>query len=178
LENQKIQEEMKTEKQQVKINCAMDSNEPKWKDSLPTSPYSSDVITPIFSMPRRLSLFLTAVAAGFPSPADDYIEKKLDLNEHLVKHPASTFFVRVAGDSMINAGIHHNDILIVDRSLEALDKKIIIACLNGELTVKRMRIKAGHVTLEPENNLYQTLYVDNEMSFEIWGVVTNVIHPL
>ena len=76
--------------------------------------------------------------AGFPSPADDYMEGKLDLNKHLIKHPTATFFVRAAGESMIKVGIHHGDILIVDRSLEAKHGKIIIAAVDGELTVKRL----------------------------------------
>ena len=83
-------------------------------------------------------LFLVPVSAGFPSPADDYIENQLDLNKHLIKHPAATFFVKVKGDSMIDAGIHSGDILIIDRSLEATDKKVVIAVVDGELTVKNI----------------------------------------
>lgn len=86
-------------------------------------------------------LFMVPVAAGYPSPAEDYLEGKLDLNRHLIKHPAATFFVRVVGDSMIDAGIHPGDILIVDRSLEPADKKVVIAVIEGELTVKRIRLK-------------------------------------
>jgi len=123
-------------------------------------------------------LFMVPVAAGFPSPADDYIEGKLDLNRHLIKHPAATFFVRVAGDSMIDAGIHPGDILIVDRSLEPADKKVVIAVINGELTVKRIRMKKGRIYLTPENENYKPIEIENEMNFDIWGVVTNVIHPL
>ena len=81
--------------------------------------------------------------AGFPSPADDYIETMLDLNEYLIKHPAATFFVKASGESMVNAGIHSGDILIVDRSLEAVHGKIVIAALNGELTVKRLSRQQG-----------------------------------
>lgn len=123
-------------------------------------------------------IFMVPVTAGFPSPAEDYIEGKLDLNEHLVKHPAATFFVRATGDSMIDAGIHPGDILIVDRSLEVADKKVVIAVVEGELTVKRIRIIDEKVVLMPENENYKPIQINNETDFEIWGVVTNVIHPL
>ena len=129
-------------------------------------------------MVTRVPLYLTPVVAGFPSPAEDYIEGKLDLNKYLIKHPAATFFVRVSGDSMIGAGIHPGDILIVDRALEPADKKIVIAVINGELTVKRIRITGEKVTLVPENKNYEPIRVEEEMDFEIWGIVTNVIHPL
>ena len=125
-----------------------------------------------------LTLYATRVAAGFPSPAEDYVEGALDLNRHLVRHPAATFFVRVAGDSMINAGIHTGDILIVDRSLEARDGKVVIAVVDGELTVKRLRIEADAVWLAPENDGFEPIRITEAMRFEIWGVVTNVIHPL
>ena len=123
-------------------------------------------------------LFETAVPAGFPSPAGDYEEDKLDLNSHLVRNPAATFFVRVTGDSMIGAGIHHGDLLIVDRSLEPKDRSVVIAVLNGELTVKRIRMKHRKITLEPENHNYFAQEVTEDAEFEIWGVVTNVIHKL
>ena len=128
---------------------------------------------------RRASpLFSTMVSAGFPSPADDYIEKNLDLNEHLIKHPAATFFVRVEGSSMVNAGVHSGDILIVDRSLEPADKKIIIAVINGELTVKRVRKHKDTLCLVPENDAFATITVTEEMGFQVWGVVTHVIHSV
>jgi len=125
----------------------------------------------------RLPLFQCAVMAGFPSPADDEKEGELDLNELLIKHPAATFFVRVSGSSMIRAGIHHNDILIVDRSLEAVHGKIIIASLQGELTVKRLCLE-GKKQLIAENDLYAPIEITDEMDFHIWGVVTSVIHQL
>ncbi len=123
-------------------------------------------------------LFMVPVEAGFPSPADDYIEGALDLNKHLIKHPAATFFVRVTGESMIDAGIHPGDILIVDRSVEPADKKVVIAIVDGNLTVKRIRIKGKKCFLMPENDTFRSLEIESEMSFEIWGVVTNVIHRL
>jgi DNA polymerase V len=121
-------------------------------------------------------LFLHPVQAGFPSPAEDYIEKKLDLNEHLIQHPAATFFVRVEGDSMIGAGIHKGDILIVDRSLDALSGRIVIAVLNGEFTVKRLKKEGEILYLIPENPKFPTLEIKPEWDFQIWGVVTYVIH--
>ncbi|HPQ44210.1 MAG TPA: translesion error-prone DNA polymerase V autoproteolytic subunit [Syntrophales bacterium] len=123
-------------------------------------------------------LFMVPVSAGFPSPAEDYIEGKLDLNQYLVKHPAATFFVRVSGNSMIDAGIHDGDILIVDRSLKPVNRKVVIAVLNGELTVRRIRVTKDKVLLISENRDYQPLQVEENMNFEVWGVVTNVIHPL
>lgn len=123
-------------------------------------------------------LFESRVAAGFPSPAEDYIDKKLDLNELLVPHPASTFFVRVEGDSMIGAGIHSGDILVVDRSIRASDGKVIIAVLEGELTVKRFKQKADRIFLVPENDDFEAIELSPEQNFEVWGVVTNVIHKV
>jgi len=134
--------------------------------------------TPDLSVKLDQFLFETAVPAGFPSPAGDYEEDKLDLNSHLVRNPAATFFVRVTGDSMIGAGIHHGDLLIVDRSLEPKDRSVVIAVLNGELTVKRIRMKHRKITLEPENHNYFAQEVTEDAEFEIWGVVTNVIHKL
>ncbi|MFL6208783.1 MAG: LexA family protein [Pyrinomonadaceae bacterium] len=123
-------------------------------------------------------LFMVSVSAGLPSPAEDYIEGRLDLNRHLIKHPAATFFVRVAGDSMIDAGIHPGDILVVDRALEAQDKSVVIAVLDGELTVKRISRRDGKIFLVPDNRAYAPLEIRPDMEFEVWGVVTSVIHHL
>jgi len=123
-------------------------------------------------------LFLSGVSAGFPSPADDYLDRKLDLNEHLVKNPASTFFVRVAGDSMTGAGINDNDILVVDRSLEPSSNNIVIAIVNGELTVKRLLKTRGSCCLVAENPAYPPMEIDRETPLEIWGVATYAIHTL
>lgn len=128
------------------------------------------------SSPCPLPLFLSSVKAGFPSPADDFMEKKLDLNEHLIRHPAATFFVRVDGDSMQGAGIQRGDILIVDRSLEVQDGRIVIAVINGEFTVKRIRMKEGELLLEPENPRYASIRIGPDSDFQVWGVVTYVIH--
>lgn len=125
-----------------------------------------------------LPVFIARITAGFPSPAADYEEGKLDLNKHLVKNPAATFFVRVAGDSMLGAGIHDGDLLIVDRAKEPKNGNVIIAVLDGQLTVKRLRIRRGKLSLEPENDNYPVQPITAGMEFEVWGVVTNVIHPL
>jgi len=127
---------------------------------------------------EQTPLFAEQVAAGFPSPADDFLEEQLDLNEHLIAHPAATFFVRVTGDSMIGAGIHSGDMLIVDRALEAIDKKVVIAVINGELTVKRLSKRKNRITLVPENDKYEPIVIKDETDLEIWGVVTSVIHLL
>ncbi len=123
----------------------------------------------------QVPLYANKISAGFPSPADDYIEMKLDLNTHCIKHPAATFFVRVSGDSMQNAGINSGDLLVVDRSLEPLDGKIVIVALNGELTVKRLSKKRNQIKLLAENPAYPTIEL-GEQDLVIWGVVTYVIH--
>ncbi|WP_028389298.1 LexA family protein [Legionella fairfieldensis] len=120
-------------------------------------------------------LYSSTVRAGFPSPADDTIENYLDLNEYLIAHPAATFFVRASGDSMNGAGINEGDLLLVDRSLEPLHGKIVIAALNGELTVKRLSKKEGKVQLLPENNTYPPLDITGEEELVIWGVVKHII---
>lgn len=125
-----------------------------------------------------LPLFNGKVAAGFPSPADDYVEKNLDLNELLVQKPAATFFVRAQGESMLGAGIHPNDILVVDRSIDAVTGKIVICALNGELTVKRLERENEQWQLKAENPDYPDIIIHEELEMVIWGVVTNVIHPL
>ncbi len=126
----------------------------------------------------ELPLFLEAVSAGFPSPAEDYLEGKLDLNDYLIMNPASTFLVRVTGDSMRNAGIHSGDLLVVDRSLEAKDGNIVIAVIDGELLVKRLKLIKNKYYLLPENTNYKPIEITESMSFEVWGVVSTVIHPL
>ncbi len=118
------------------------------------------------------------VPAGFPSPAQDYIEGTLDLNEHLIPHPASTFFLRVDGMSMVGAGIFPDDILVVDRSLDAKHNRIIVAVYDGELTVKRLRIENDKYWLCSENDDYPRICVDQELEFFVWGVVTYVIHKV
>ncbi len=121
-------------------------------------------------------LFLSPVSAGFPSPADDFLDHALDLNELLVEHPTATFFVRVKGDSMTGAGIKSGDILIVDRSLEPRDKSVVVALVNSEFTVKRLAKRGDKIFLMPENPLYPFIEITEHMDFEVWGVVRHVIH--
>ena len=138
----------------------------------------SEVIMPGRGEKCEMPLFLESVSAGFPSPADDYLEGKLDLNDALIRNPAATFFVRVTGDSMIEAGIHSEDILVVDRSLNPKDGSIVIAVIDGELLVKRLFMQKGKVYLVPENKYYAPIEIKDEMAFEVWGVVTTVIHSV
>lgn len=134
------------------------------------------IFKPDCSTTFKLPLFLSSVKAGFPSPAEDYIEQKLDLNELLIQHPAATFFVRVDGHSMNDAGIKDGDILVVDRALSPDDGKIIIAILNGEFTVKRLIKKEGRLFLKPENPQFTSIEVDPDSDFQVWGVVTYIVH--
>jgi DNA polymerase V len=122
-----------------------------------------------------LPLYLHRIPAGFPSPADDYIETGLDLNDLLVRNPAATFMVRVSGDSMIGAGIHDGDILVVDRSETAVHGKIVVVALDGEMTVKRLYLKGGRCRLVPENKAFQPIHVGSEQDLQVWGVVVGVV---
>lgn len=125
-----------------------------------------------------IPLFASSIAAGFPSPADDYLELKLDLNELCIEHPSSTFLAWVQGDSMVNAGINPGDLLVIDRSLEATNNSIVVAILNSEFTVKRLQIKSDRYTLLPENSRYRPTLITEEMNFEVWGVVVSVVRML
>lgn len=123
-------------------------------------------------------LFLSTVAAGFPSPADDYIDRELDLNDYLIANPAATFFVRVAGDSMVEAGIRHDDILVVDRALEPRSGRIVIAIIDRELTVKRFIQNGECCHLIAENPDYPDIELSDGMDLEVWGVVTWAVHKV
>jgi DNA polymerase V len=130
-----------------------------------------------------LPLYASRLRAGFPSPADDYLEGKIDLNAYLAEHPAATFLVRVEGDSMTGAGIFPGDIAIVDRSLVASDikamhNKIILAVLDGEFTIKRLFAKGKSVTLVSENDRYEPIIVSEATDFTVWGVVKHAIRHL
>lgn len=118
------------------------------------------------------------VPAGFPSPANDYLGKKLDLNEYLITHPAATYFVRVEGSSMIDAGINSGDMLIVDRAVEPRDGSIVVAAINGEFTVKRVKRLKDGLYLVSENINFAPIKITEDMDFEIWGVVTHAIHHI
>lgn len=123
-------------------------------------------------------LFAARVEAGFPSPADDYIDRALDLHEELVPRPAATFFVRARGESMIGAGIHDGDLLVVDRSLAPVPGRVVIAALDGALTIKRLGRGKNGLRLEAENDDYPAIEVGEETDARIWGVVTSVIHAV
>ena len=124
----------------------------------------------------RIPLLNDSVSAGFPSPADDYTEENIDLNEHLISNPFSTFFLRVKGDSMINAGIKDKDLIIVDKSLIAKPGDIVIAMIDGEFTIKRLSIKNDELYLKAENNNYPDFRFKNHIDVQIWGVVIYSIH--
>jgi DNA polymerase V len=118
------------------------------------------------------------ISCGFPSPADDYRESELDLNELVIAHPEATFYVRVSGDSMEGAGIFEGDVLVVDRALDARENTIVVALVNGEFTVKRLVTIGDIPFLMPENPLYDPLSITEEMDFRVWGIATFVIHKL
>ncbi|MCK5697851.1 MAG: translesion error-prone DNA polymerase V autoproteolytic subunit [Gammaproteobacteria bacterium] len=126
----------------------------------------------------KLPLYENKVSAGSPTPVDDHIEDMIDLGKYLIPNPSSTFFIRVIGYSMINAGIQPDDMLIVDRDIEAKHNKIIIASINGELTVKRLYNKAGQIRLMPENDEFNPIDIESEENLHILGVVTNIIHTV
>lgn len=124
----------------------------------------------------EIPLYLEPVSAGFPSPAQDYVERKLDLNELCIIHPAATYFTRVEGDSMIEAGIYPGDVLVVDRSLDANHEDIVVACLFGEFTVKQLE-RYPEVRLIPRNRAYKPISV-GENELDIFGVVVSIIRNL
>ncbi len=124
------------------------------------------------------STYLSSLSTGFPSPADDYLEKKLDLNEYLISNPAATFFLRAEGKSMIKAGIHPEDLLIVDRSLEPGHGKVVVATVNGDFFVRRLMSQTGKVWLVAEDPGYQPVMITSSTDSDIWGVVIYVLHPL
>jgi DNA polymerase V len=124
----------------------------------------------------KLPFYSSKISAGFPSPVDDYIANRLDLNEYLIKNPSATFLVRATGDSMINAGIYENDILIVDRSITPYEGKIVIIAIDGELTVKRLQKKNNRYFLMAENPNYDPIEIKDFQETLIWGVVTHVLH--
>ena len=128
--------------------------------------------------PMFLTFYKEAVECGFPSPARDFTEGTIDLNEELIPRPNSTFIVRARGDSMIGSGIYPGDLLIVDRSLSPRNGSIIIAVLDGELSVKGLELNNDQVTLSSSNPNYSDVIVSEEMDFTIWGVCTNVVHNL
>ena len=129
-------------------------------------------------MPQHLPLAGERVAAGFPSPADDYVDVGIDLNDQLIRHPTSTFFLRVSGDSMNGAGIHDGDLLVVDRSLDPRPGRVVVAVLDGGFTLKRLTRHQGRLRLEAANPSYPPLDLQSCDDAQIWGVAIHVIHSL
>jgi DNA polymerase V len=143
------------------------------------NPYNDKLtfyVQPVITAANTFPIVTERVSAGFPSPVDNNIDEVLDLNNLLIKNPSATFFVRVDGDSMINAGIYSGDILIVDKSLDASNNDVVIAILNGEFTLKRLIIRNGEYILQPENPIYKSIVISEGSDFEIWGKVVSVIH--
>jgi DNA polymerase V len=139
-----------------------------------TSCWKPSLLAPIQAIP----LYGYTVQAGFPSPADDYVEDRLDLNQLLVQNKSSTFFLRVKGDSMVGAGIHNGDIIVVDRSIEPVDRSVVVAIVDGELTVKRLRLRFGNPELHAENQKYAPIRFKEGQELSIWGVVTSAVHTV
>ena len=134
----------------------------------------------VFSIDQETILDITffdnQVPAGFPSPAQDYIDLDLDLHNYLVKNPSSTFCVRVTGESMRDAGINSGDIMLVDRSLDPKNRSIVLAVVDNEFTVKRVNVSEEGLFLMPENADFNPIKITSEMNFQVWGVVTYIIH--
>jgi DNA polymerase V len=126
----------------------------------------------------ELPVISGGISAGFPSPALDFIDLTIDMNKHLVKHPATTFYGRVKGQSMKDAGIFDGDLLVIDKSLQPTDNKIAVCYIDGEFTIKRIQIQKDCIWLIPENEAYQPIKVTADNDFIIWGMVTHVIKAL
>ena len=125
-----------------------------------------------------IPFYQSNVPAGFPSPAENFMDLDLNLQEYLVQHPSATFCVRVTGDSMQNAGILSGDVMVVDRALEPKNNTIVLAVLDGEFTVKRIQKKGDDLFLSPENKDFKAIQITEEMNFQVWGVVTHIIHKV
>ena len=124
----------------------------------------------------KVTLYLNSVCAGFPSPASDYLEGEIDLNRYLIKNPLATFIVKSQGNCMLQAGIHSGDLLIVDKSIKPKNNSIVIASINGDLIVKRIKISGKQFLLTSDNKEYGNIKINNESDIFIWGIVTKVIH--
>ena len=131
--------------------------------------------TPKTSSGNGAVLVDVGISAGFPSPADDFKETRISLDDELIQNKEATFFAKVKGQSMIDAGLDDNDLLVIDRSLEPTNNKIAVCFLDGEFTVKRLRVEKSTVWLQPENPNYPIINITEENDFVIWGIVTNVI---
>ena len=144
-----------------------------------SSGHSTSAHIDIFSADVSSSLALpyadSGIQAGFPSPAQDYINESIDLNREIIRHPAATFYGRVEGDSMIDEGIETGDILVIDRSIEPVDGDLSVCCIDGEFTLKRIKLEHDRVWLIPSNETFDPILVTPDKRFEIWGVVTYTI---
>lgn len=136
---------------------------------------SVDIFKPDLSSHISLPFADQGIQAGFPSPAQDYISESIDLNREIVHHPAATFYGRVSGESMIGDGIDDGDIIVIDRSLEPRDGDLTVCCIDGEFTLKRIKLENDRVWLIPANEAFDPILVTPENKFEIWGVVTYTI---
>ena len=125
-----------------------------------------------------IPFYESKVPAGFPSPAADFMDLDLNLQEYLVQHPSATFCVRVTGDSMQNAGIFSGDVMVVDRALEPKNNTIVLAVLDGEFTVKTIQKKGRQLFFKAENETFKPIQITEEMDFKVWGVVTHIIHKV
>ena len=135
-----------------------------------------EILTPDFSTSLSLQYADAGIRAGFPSPAQDYISETIDLNKDLIRHPASTFYGRVVGDSMIDEGIEEGDILVIDKSIEPEDDDLAVCCLDGEFTLKRINItRDNRIYLMPSNRRYKPIEVTPDNEFLVWGIVTYTI---
>ena len=140
------------------------------EEIVPESPGEKAV--PFVELPKMAQ---EGIHAGFPSPATDYMTQAIDLNRELVRHPAATFYGRVVGDSMVDAGVDEGDILVIDKALEAQDGDMAVCFVDGEFTLKHLKMKDGKITLVPANDKYPSIEVDEGTDFKMWGVVTYVI---
>tara|TARA_B100000902_G_scaffold388794_1_gene434993 strand:- start:1227 stop:1655 length:429 start_codon:yes stop_codon:yes gene_type:complete len=136
----------------------------------------SKIYSPLIKNENKIAFYNSSVPAGFPSPAEDHMDIPLDLNEHLIRHPAATFYVYAKGNSMQNSGIYDGDLLIVDRAVEPKLKNIVIAVIDGEFTVKRISKIKNKIYLLPDNKEYHPIEIKDISNFQIWGVVIYTIH--
>ncbi len=135
-----------------------------------------DFYTPDFTTELKLPFAGSPVSAGFPSPAEDYIEMALDLNKELIKHPEATFYARVKGHSMIDAGIADGDLLVIDKALEPKDGDIAVCFIDGEFTLKRLALKEDGIYLMPANAEFKPIRITEENDFLVWGMLAYIIH--
>ncbi len=134
-----------------------------------------DIYSALTETELKLPLVNNGISAGFPSPALDFVDLSIDLNLHLIKHPSSTFYGLVKGHSMKNIGINDGDLLVIDKSIEPIDNKIAVCYIDGEFTLKRIKLEKNQCWLIPENENYKPIKVTEENDFLIWGIVTYVI---